>query len=293
MATNQDGTTNQIGLSEQTFGSIVPSKDKWGCQDPSSISKSKTHTYFFDKSMGTWCRNASNGIFPISDYKYQTFWANKANDLLKLKEASYSVQSVFDDRHNILITSVYPRTIEASIEGEMVIFSEDDKRWKVHMDASYEHIGFIGSAVYGSVEGQTFRFWMGKDGIFDRTRKFPRIDFAANDQFNVDKVFDQLTETSNGKWQAFELSIPAEYSGTQKDMLSRIFEDNIERSESKYNGEIKGNLLSPGFSKPTLALVNGESMRGRVMIVRLSCFEESTISLSSASVKYTVSMQTP
>ncbi|MFT7280539.1 MAG: hypothetical protein ACI9DM_000258 [Cyclobacteriaceae bacterium] len=293
MATNADGETNQIGLSQQTFGSIEPSRQQWGCQDPSSITKTKTHTYFFDKSRGAWCRNASNGVFPISSYKYEQFWADRANALLQLPEDSYSVISVFDDRHNILITQIYAETSEANAVKDIVIYSDTDKRWKVHATQQYESLGFVGNAVYGTINGQAYRFWKGQDGIFAGVRKDPRIDFIVNKEFGIDKVFDQITLSTNEAWDVAQFEIPAEFSGTQLLMLSRIFAQNLQRYESKYHGEIRGNILTPGFTSPQLALIQGQAMRGRAMKVSIQCTEEKTIILSSALVKFTHSMQTP
>lgn len=292
-ASNSDGTDNELQLIDGTFGSINPSEDPWGCSNPESVCKSGRHIYFFDLNNGVWVRKAANGMFPISTYKYNSYWQKKADEIKALPVGSVSIMSEFNQRHNYLLTSIVRDGVPGDPVNDSVIFLEKENRWKVHLDIAPEHIGRIGRNLYSYIGEKVWKHDSGPANIFYGTRLIPEVIGVVKSNAWTEKVFDYMSLHSSKPWHVYELLIPKEYSASKRDMVSRIKAINFERSESTYNAEVRNDINTPGFNSEVAALNNGDTMRGKCIIVKMRFEEEDTVELYAFTVQEETSMKTP
>ena len=120
--TNPDGTDEVKMITDSVFGTIRPSSQDYGCSDASSLSVAKNDIYFWDKVHSCWCRQAYNGIFPISDYGQGSYF--RAINAIMGKYSDRRSLSVYDSRHDEIIASHrYPdgEHYELSVIGSYVV----------------------------------------------------------------------------------------------------------------------------------------------------------------------------
>lgn len=292
VASNTDDTTNEFQLIDGVIGTITPSGEIWGCRHPESVTRSKRYVYFFDVENGVWVRDAANGLYPISDYGYKTYWGDKAEAILKAGIENSSVLSAVDERNNLLITSVHEKEGFPLGLKDMVLFHEESKRWKVHIDTDPEAMCHLGNEVFFFKNSDAYQLFAGDYNKFFGTTLKPKITFVMKSDGWIEKVFDSLTLFSNLGWDV-AFRIPKEYSASKRDMKSRIMAQNLQRDESTFHGEIKGDMLTPGYATEVMALLNGDTMRGKAIIVELTYTGSDYMEFYGASIKEQISNLSP
>lgn len=279
IATNADGTENVIGLSNQVFGTVNPSSSPFGCQNPESISTTKRYVYFFDKEMKAWCRDAANGIIAISDYKAKGLWA----DIVDQSLPGDRFYSAFNEEDNILAVT-YPD--HSSGVNYTWAFSETRNRWMGRFRFDVEKIYPFGPGVIGfRRNADACELWKGDMGDFA-----PAITFVVNPKYAVEKILHHLSLQSNVAWTVTQILIPAEISGTGREMVTNIWPERFERYESKFHAYVGGDANTPGMT-PAMGVVDGDDMRGQAFIVTMQA--RGNPRLTHVIASYTDSMNTP
>jgi len=115
MITSLDGQ-DTITKTDATIGATRTLRGRFGTIHPESVTEHKGMVYNWDVNKGEWIRYSVNGLFPISDYKMSNYFADKAKEMLSLKDPSRArVFSTYDSFFDELIVSM-PKII--SLEGK-------------------------------------------------------------------------------------------------------------------------------------------------------------------------------
>ena len=270
-ASNSDGSENEFQLISGVIGTIKASNENYGCQNPESIVKRGRHIYFFDMVNGLWIRDAANGLFPISSYKYSRYWLDKTRQMKQNGIDNFLVLGAFDQENDSLITSVV--TESSSLKGmeDTVLFHEASNRWVLHLDISPKYYGFIGDSLFAFEGNSLSRFnWdSANPNQFFGSFLIPKITYVARTEGLIEKIFNYMAVYANVAMSADSIEIPSEYSASKRDMVSRIKVENFRRSESAFYAEIRKDMNTPGYNSQVAALNRGDSMRGRACIITL------------------------
>ncbi len=133
---DMEGNPNIVQTSERVLGAIRYSTTNYGTEFPESITKNNRYVYGFDIYNGVMWRDSANGIFPISgkyesadggNYKMETYFKQKAKDLLVSGINGVDVETVWDERHKNLYVIFKDLVTEAN--DEAIMFHEPSNRW--------------------------------------------------------------------------------------------------------------------------------------------------------------------
>lgn len=132
-----EGRSNIVQTSERVLGAIRYSSTNYGTEFPESITRNNRYVYGFDIYNGVMWRDSANGIFPISgryesadgtgNYKMETYFKEKAKDLLVSGIGGVDVETVWDERHKNLY--VIFKDIVTEDNNEAIMFHEPSNRW--------------------------------------------------------------------------------------------------------------------------------------------------------------------
>jgi hypothetical protein len=140
-----EGNPNIQSISDRVLGSVTYSQTNYGTEFPESISRNNRYVYGFDVYNGVFWRDSANGIFPISgryesadaggDYKMETYFKQKAKDLLVSGIDHVDVLTVWDERHKNLYVIFKDYVTEDN--DEAIMFHEPSNRWICFTDMGY------------------------------------------------------------------------------------------------------------------------------------------------------------
>lgn len=283
--------------SDKLFGSKILSTFEYGCQDPGSIVVNDRHVYFLDSSRGVYCRDAANGIFPISSYKAVRFWREKS-EIMRMNRGKYRIRSVYNKDFNELNVSVISKTAEGGepyFDSFTILFMEEENRWKTFMPYLPDTYGRLASQMLSFKEGQLYVHDSNEIRNQFYGVKYPMIiDVYGNMPPKENKVFDALAIHANSPFASPNdgdvFVVPSE--SYPDGMISRLKESRFELLEGVYYASFMNDIGDPSFDNPAEALFNGRPLRGKVIKVTLSNNDNSAVSLSFVTIKATISEHT-
>jgi len=145
--TDAEGNTT-VAISERVLGALRYSTTNYGTEFPESIERNNRYVYGFDVYNGVLWRDSPNGIFPVSgryesmdggsDYKMETYFKEKAKELLVSGTDHVQVPIVWDERHKNLYVIFKDTVLEEN--NENIVFHEASNRWIcfTDMDRTYD-----------------------------------------------------------------------------------------------------------------------------------------------------------
>jgi len=132
-----EGQPNVQAISDRVLGSVRYSTTDYGTEFPESISRNNRYVYGFDIYNGVMFRDSANGIFPISgryesldgggDYKMESYFKQKAKDLLVSGVDHVEVMTVWDERHKNLYV-IFEDSVDLD-NNDVVMFHEPSNKW--------------------------------------------------------------------------------------------------------------------------------------------------------------------
>jgi hypothetical protein len=284
--------------SDKLFGTKILSTFEYGCQDPGSITVNDRHVYFMDAIRGVYCRDAANGIYPISSYKMVNFWREKC-EILRMNRGRYKVVAEYNKDYNELNVTVVSDFDEENnrpyFESFTVLFMEEENRWKTFMPYLPELYGRIGGKLVSFNEGQLHLHDSSSTRNTFYGAQYPMmIEVYGNMPPKQNKVFDAIAIHSNRPFGAPNKGDVYVYpSESYPDgMESRLKAGKFVLLEGVYYSSFLNDMLDPHFSNEVDALFNGRPLRGKVIRVLLSNVDTSEVSLHFVTIKATISEHT-
>lgn len=296
-------TTGDLQIVEHpdVFGSINPSMQNWGSNEPAADVTSGDNMYFFDTQNGKVIRDSVNGMIPIScnkdsgadPYKMDKFFRSLAQKV-RDNPGRFEVLGVWDGFIKCYVLTVRDlKRKNADNQSVTLIFHEPTNRWKSKMSYVPEWYENIGDTTVSFKDGNLWKHYADPvNRINYYGVKYPQ-EWAVicNLGYSTRKVFNNIKIDSNVPWNC-DITIPptATYpSGMKSELLKEQFE-NLEGGG--FFTSFMKDMNTPGFTNPTLALVNGRELRGEVMRVLLTNNESSSVSLRSVTIWVEPSEQT-
>ena len=283
--------------SDKLFGTKRLSPFEYGCQDPGSIVVNDRYVYFLDAIRGVYCRDASNGIYPISSYKMVNFWKEKC-EILRMNRGKYSITSAYNKDYNelnVTVVSDLDRQGVPYFDSFTILFMEEENRWKTFMPYLPE--------LYGNIGGKLVSFDAGKLYLHDTNQTRNKfygvkydliIDVFGNIPLKQNKVFDAIAIHANRPFSApVKGDVYVYPSESYPDgMVSRLKSSKFELLEGVYYASFLKDMSDPAFTDELDALLNGRDLRGKVICVRLTNSDTSEVSLHFVTIKSTISEHT-
>lgn len=283
--------------SDKLFGTQRLSPFEYGCQDPGSIVVYDRYVYFLDAIRGVYCRDAANGIYPISSYKMVNFWKEKC-EILRMNRGKYSITSAYNKDYNelnVTVVSDLDRQGVPYFDSFTILFMEEENRWKTFMPYLPE--------LYGNIGGKLVSFDAGKLYLHDNNQTRNKfygvkydliIDVFGNMPPKQNKVFDAIAIHANRPFSApVKGDVYVYPSESYPDgMVSRLKSSKFELLEGVYYASFLKDMSDPAFTDELDALLNGRDLRGKVICVRLTNSDTSEVSLHFVTIKSTISEHT-
>lgn len=182
--------------------------------------------------------------------------------------------------------------LDAVQQPVTIAFSEKHKLWVNQQSVFSENFVRFGDDFFAFKDGNMYK----QDSNQTRNSFFgdlypSEIIFYVNSDPASIKLFHNLIEESNGKWEVVSATIKP-YPGKNLGMLSRIKPDRLKELQGVYYADFLKNMLDPRFGTQIEALLRGEEMRGRVMEIRIRNSDTTEVTLFAVDVKYSTQMLT-
>lgn len=288
-----------VALSDAIFGPVNPSPEYYGSYHPGGDVKSSNNMYYFDVTNGKVVRDSNNGQIPISSYKEGAEDPYKMDNYFRRLASKvrnggdrYEVIGVWDEVIDCYILTV--RDVkEQGADSSTVIFHEPSNRWKSFMNYTPEWYESLGEITVSFKDGELWKHYADPNNrnTYYGVHYPQKVAVIVNAGYNTRKVFNNIKIDSNVSWDSNITTPPnATYPSGMK---SRLRKEKLQNMEGGgFYGSFMKDMNTPGFSNPTLALVNGRELRGEVMKILLENNESTFVYLRQVIVMFTVSEQT-
>ena len=264
---NASGNPELI-FTQNVIGSVRPSQEDYGCQDPDSIEVHDRYLYFWDQKYGVVIRDTANGMTPISDVKMKRYFLDKS-------------KAIYDSTPNLQVVIGYnPKADEVWVsfrvlgsQAETVIFSERSKRWRFFADNYVNEYWAIGRRFFVEYDIRTFEYdnedatgflnWNDQEADSE-----VEVRVVSNIEKMKQKIFQALAVYSNQQPVCDQVIIPIEASEAEKE--TELHPANWNQREGIWYGKILRDKNTPGvFADDTDRELNGRVMRGEYAQFRL------------------------
>lgn len=183
--------------------------------------------------------------------------------------------------------------LDAEQQPVTIAFSEKHKLWVNQQNVPAENFVRFGDDFFAFKNGNMYK----QDSNEVRNNFFgdqfsSEITFYVNSDPASVKLFHNLIEESNGKWEVISAKIKP-YPGKNLGMQTRIKPDRLKELQGIYYADFLRNMLDPRFGTQIEALLRGEEMRGRVMEITIRNSDTTEVTLFAVDVKYSTQMLTP
>lgn len=298
---NPDGTM-QLLVTDRLIGTINPSEEEFGTKHPGSVCVAGSNLYFLDTIKGKVLRDATNGLFPISDFFMKKYWRDKS-DLIN-SDVLYEVISGFDHKfEDYYITVKKPKSgvrLSQNTE-ETLYFNEGQKLWKYFVDMKtyageaqiIDWYGWVGQTLFTFMNGNVWK----ENALLSGSTPLYLNRFAEQKSLIVEtigmidddkvKIFTTHAIHSNIRPTLVELFIPAT-TMYPNGMYTYLKAGNYSYKEGVFYASIKNDWYTKGVpvNNPAgnLQIAEGRRMRGHVVKVRLTYTTQEYVKLFSTSI---------
>ena len=279
----------QYLFTDKIFGSSRPSMENYGTQHPDSVIVHNRHLYFWDQSEGAVIRDAANGVIPISEYKMNRYFKDKA-DYLKSRPVQYEVYVNFG--FSKATNELFCLFGYFTDTKEIISFSENDQRWKNQFDVDFRigSIYWLGKRLFIGHGPYSYEWWAGTtyQSLTGQIRTSQLIVYANQDPMKV-KVFNAIHVYQTGGDPEFNsITVPDKATSVDGEMETNVYPANIERKEGVFYCALLKDINTPGPQTQQWKELNGRDMRGLYckidMILRNSIIPTTKVTLSNLAV---------
>ena len=258
----------ELVFTDDVIGSIRPSQEDYGCQDPESIEVHDRYLYFWDQKYGVMVRDAANGMTPISDAKMKRYFLDKAKEI---EDSGPDIQVVMG--YNPKADELWVSFRILGSQAETVIFSERSKRWRFFADNYIDEYWAIGRRFFAEYSIRTYEYdsedsagYLNWSDLESDSEVEVRI--VSNIEKLKQKIFQAIAVYSNQEPVCDQVLIPIEASEREKE--TRMYEANWNQREGIWYGQILRDVNTPGvFDDDMDRRLNGDVMRGEYAQVTL------------------------
>jgi hypothetical protein len=241
------GTTTFLVASANVIGDVRKQKSGYGTLHPESVHEEDGYVYMFDKLSRSFLRYATNGLFPISEYKMVDFFEAQA----KLNAETDAVVCGYDPFYKLIFVTF---TNAATERKRTLAFSPIKDRWTSWFDfapdayivGSEKMYSIVGGNIYKHDNEELFNNFYGEQFNSE-------IDVSFNDSPDAPKEWRVIQVHSSPNLFSFEDGVQVVPVDTLKVDLSNrkgqaidIFHWEMEVEEDLIYADIKCDMNSDG-----------------------------------------------
>jgi len=306
------GEVQVVGASQNAFLASSPSvigtvnilKGGFGTSMPTSVAEYRGTVFWFDINNGRWIQYASNGLFPISNYKTTRFWKQWAIKFLSMTSSEIEafgnrpfVFAVVDPGHDELLISIpklandppkgyipqYPTHFTPFIteplvfpfdildfRGKTVVYDLKYSRWRGSFSFIPEGFSVLQNQLYTFKLGQLYLHnQSGVECKYYGVQYNPKVMCISNMMPQVPKSYNNISVSSNivPIFTLFYNLYPYQQSS---DLINYDTIADYRDIEGIWYANIKRNNLVPTETGYTATgLLTAEKMRNVAMMVML------------------------
>lgn len=281
-----DATGSQsLTKSDKVIATKNPLSGLYGTVNPESVAEYEGRVYFFDKTAGVVVRYSTDGLNPISFYKFRKAIQNKAMQMSSLQRDKTLAIGGVDPMMRKYILSFQKTDPAVTFTNETVSFSEPLNRWISYYSYVPENIEYVGIELITFKNGQV---WIHDGPGYAEYYgvQYPnQITVVSN--MGSDKVrnFIALSTESSHAFHFPAITVPVD--GGQ--MMTRVLPNKDRYVEGVFYYVIPKDMNSPNFATQTEALVNGRDMRGHVISVTLQNDNTNQVRIYALNVRFITS----
>jgi hypothetical protein len=277
------GTSSFLIGATKVVGDVRKQKSGFGTLHPESVHEEDGYVYFFDKLSRSFCRYATNGIFPISEYKAVTHFEDQA----ALNSEDDEVVTGYDPFYKILFVTF---TNAATNTRKTIGWSLVKERWISFFDFAPEGYVVGSNSMYSIKGGVLYKH---NDTV--NNNRFYGVDFDSmvelsfNDGPDFVKEWLSLGVGCSPNLYAFNgVDQKVITNGLKTDVYNRhnqttdILWDEFEVNENMVYGEIRGD-------KNTGGVLDGDTMYSNTAQCRITMLSGINKYLLYAKVGFEVS----
>lgn len=259
----------QYLFTDKVFGSVRPSMENYGTSHPESVHVHNRHLYFWDQSEGAVIRDAANGIVPISDNKMKRYFSDLAHILDGESKMDQRVQFTYAKEVNQLVCMF---GIGATTK-EIVTYSEDDQRWKMYVDLSFDlgRFYYFGKRLFHTNGATIYEWWQGTDYLniggdvrTGQIRFYSAVDPSKMMTYNAVIVYQRGADPIFNS-----VIVPEKATSVPGAMETNVYAANIEQKEGAYYCGLLKDINTPGPQAQNWKELNGRDLRGTYLQIDL------------------------
>ncbi len=280
---SHDGAGNKIlTFTSKVLGTVRPSEEENGCQNPESALVEGRYLYFWDQKYGVVVRDAPNGQVIISDRKMKRLFLDKANEILTSVDDIEVIMGFNAKAAELWVTF---RIFRGATETW--VFNETRGRWVYRVGNFSDEYWSIGRRFFAEYRLRTEEYDdEAATGYLNFSVLEPdqevEVEVVANMEKLKVKIFNALAVYVNQLPTCDRVLIPIEASEAEKE--TELFPANWNQTEGIWYGGILNDKNTPGvFDDDTDRLLNGRVMRGEYAQIRFK-WGSTTSQLKLASI---------
>ena len=285
-------------LTQSAIGTVRIPENNYGTIYADTILKKDRAVYWLDVNNGCVVRDAANGQFPISNYKYSSY-IKEFCQFVKDNSNNLKLFSSFQkgkDELYIIVKNKNGSNLEMpQNRGNVIVFSEKVNRWTGHLRKNNnagvqpEWAETIGDGYLTFLQGDLYIEEIDEENklFFYDMEHEAFIRFVFNEHPKKIKIPLAISIQSNKLWHCKnngDITIPA--NENYKEMSSRILPSKFKKVEGKFYSE----FMKDGNSKNNYqeGVVGGRALRGSVALITLRANDKNA-KLFSATIRYITS----
>ena len=271
-----------VVASDRILGTQWITNQIYGCIRPESEVTHGNDSYFVDIYNGHIIRESKNGLMSISNAYGLRDWTKTICEYLTTYCENIRIVGGYNESHGELWYTFYGtlKTNGSVYQKTLIMFDPETSDAK----------GFKSFVEYTDAQGYPpdiyaaagMRFFVALKGSlyeqdtnelrcnFFGVQRYPSILLIFNKQVNMEKVFKVLQYDGEQEWHcptAGDIKIPASYG--QREMMSVLDIQRIKNIKGIKYGYFGRNMLTTTDKPSVLDLMNGEELRGRLLLINL------------------------
>lgn len=256
-------------------------------KNPESFSYFGSARYFVDLKRGAVMRLSNDGLTPISDIKFKTFFSEKSSDILS-KTDRINIYGVYNRTNNEYVINFEEFTYQigqADIQypGITISFKEDANFWSTFY--SYQpdfmcskNVGIVtfknGSLYYHDRNSTPNNYY----GV----QYYPEIWVISNMEPSVEKVFNGIWEETAEVWEPYSITTPRGQS-------TNLTSANFEKIKNMQFSPFLKDSNTPNIANP---LFEGDDLFDKTCEIKLKYNNTNRTRLFAVDVQFIVNERT-
>ena len=287
------GNNSPVGVSQQTFGTITPAENDYGCVFPGSVVKHNNHIYYFDVNSGAVIRDSTNGPIEISKLGIEIFLKALSKQIMAKGIQNFYCAGGFDEEFDEYVLSIKDTSAINPLPPITLAFNETDNVWcsfySFHPDvygiSQQKFVSFKDGQMWIHNAGTDYNKFYGGPSAYPLDNAPLSITVVGNNSIGKQKIFTYLAVYSDkNEWECpaqGDINIPSS-SKYPLGMQSRLLKNHFRPKSRSFYADFLRDMLTPSGTPPLI--LNGRRLTGEAIAVVLNNNTKDPLLLYGASI---------